>query len=397
MKRWLLLVMVLLWLGGWQTVSAQESPSYRIVGYFASWDIYARGYFVTDIPAEHLTHINYAFVNISEDGECALGDPWADVEYSYPDDTDADPVRGNFHQLQLLKAAHPHLKVLLAVGGWTWSGRFSDVALTDESRARFAASCVTMMSQYGFDGLDIDWEYPGGGGLETNVSRPEDGHNYTLLLAELRRQLDAQGEADGGAHYLLTIAAPAGASNYRNMELGQIHESLDWINLMAYDFFGGWSSVTGLHAALYTPPGAPAGTISADMAVQAYLAAGVPADKLVLGVPFYGRGWRGTRDQNDGLFQPYEDSAGEEGSFRYRDLSLFLKTMPRHWDADAQAAWLYLPGNGLMISYDDAETLRAKAQYIIDQGLGGAMFWELGGDDDEHTLLSALHLALNGS
>ncbi|MCA9910460.1 MAG: glycoside hydrolase family 18 protein [Anaerolineae bacterium] len=377
-------------------MNAQATPQYRIVGYFPSWDIYARGYTVTDIPAAQLTHINYAFVNISEEGECVLGDRWADVEYLYPGDSEDDPVRGNFHQLQLLKAAHPQLKVLLSIGGWTWSGRFSDVALTDDSRARFAASCVGMMREYGFDGLDIDWEYPGGGGLETNVSRPEDGHNYTLLLAELRRQLDAQGEADGGAHYLLTIAAPAGANTYRHMELDQIHESLDWINVMAYDFFGGWSSTTGHQAALYTAPGAPAGTISADQAVQGYLAAGVPTDKLVLGVPFYGHGWRETQDQNDGLFQPYGDLAGEEGTFRYRDLGLFMGSMERHWDDDAKAAWLFLPANGLMISYDDAETLRAKAQYIIDQGLGGVMFWELGGDDDEHTLSQALHAALSG-
>ena len=134
----------------------------------------------------------------------------------------------------------------------------------------------------------------------------------------------------------------------------------------------------------------------ADQAVQGYLAAGVPTDKLVLGVPFYGHGWRETQDQNDGLFQPYGDLAGEEGTFRYRDLGLFMGSMDHHWDDDAKAAWLFLPANGLMISYDDAETLRAKAQYIIDQGLGGVMFWELGGDDDEHTLSQALHAALSG-
>src|SRR5205823_5679300 len=118
--------------------------------------------------------------------------------------------------LQKLKQKHPHLKTLISVGGWTLSGPFSDAALTEKSRSKLAKSCVAFMLRYGFDGVDIDWEYPGGGGLPGNKSRVEDRQNFTLLLAELRRQLDEQGKGDK-KHYLLTIAAPCGPAVYANI------------------------------------------------------------------------------------------------------------------------------------------------------------------------------------
>src|SRR5664279_3154978 len=164
-------------------LSAQENPaSYRVVGYFASWAIYDRGYFVTDIPADKLTHLNYAFAAISDDGEIALMDEEADTQYTYPGDSDNQPLKGNFHQLQLLKVAHPSLQTIISIGGWTGSAKFSDVALTAQSRDKFARSVVKFVTQYGFDGVDIDWEYPTGGGDTGNVERPEDRTNFALLL-----------------------------------------------------------------------------------------------------------------------------------------------------------------------------------------------------------------------
>src|SRR5262249_14122871 len=163
---------------------------------------------VGHIPAAKLTHVNYAFAKIGPTGECALFDSYAAIDKFYPGDKwDAGFLRGNFHQLQILKQKHPHLKTLISVGGWTLSGPFSDVALTPASRSKFAKSCVAFATKYGFNGVDIDWEYPVGGGLEGNKTRPEDKANYTLLLAELRQELDSQGKKDN-KHYLLTIAAP---------------------------------------------------------------------------------------------------------------------------------------------------------------------------------------------
>ena len=394
---------------GTPSAAQDDERPYKVIGYFISWGIYNpdNPYFVTDVPADLLTHINYAFVNISDDGKCILGDEWADAQYSYPDDQETDELRGNFKQFLLLKEQYPHLKTLLSVGGWTWSGKFSDVALTEESRAAFAESCVAMMKQYGFDGLDIDWEYPGGGGMEGNVSRPEDTQNFTLLLNELRAQLDAQGEADGGVHYLLTIAAPAGPPMIANLELDKIHEPLDWINLMTYDFYGSWSPTTGFLSPLYASPDDPSEDemtrtkLNTDATVQAYLDGGVPPEKIVIGVPFYGRAWGGVEDVNNGLFQPYTElpeTPRGEASYGYDDLQAEdMKDYPRFWSDDAQSAWLYNPETKIMVSYEDPQSLEAKAAYVKEKGLGGMMFWELTHDDDANTLLSTIHNALNAS
>lgn len=373
-------------------VRAQPDMDYKIVGYYTSWSIYGRAYFVHDIPADKLTHINYAFFNISPGGVCVLGDEWADTQFSYPDDSATDTLRGNFKQLNLLKEKHPHVQTLMAIGGWTWSGRFSDVALTAQSREKFGRSCVEMMVRYGFDGLDIDWEYPGGGGLETNKARPEDTENFTLLLAELRRQLDAQGAQDD-RHYLLTIAAPAGTQT-KQIQLDQIHQHLDWINVMTYDFYGSWSRQTGFNAPLYAPDADSNPNLNAHAALQVYLAAGIPPAKLLMGTAFYGRGWAKVPETNGGLFQPFDGlPAGtwEAGVYDFKDLAAnYLTTYTRYWDDKALVPWLYNADTGVMISYDDAESLGRKAEYIVQNGLGGAMIWELSGDH-QAALIATLH------
>jgi chitinase len=402
-KRRLFVVVLLLFTGllTMPPASAQE-PAYRIVGYYTSWSIYARSYFVTDIPADKLTHINYAFANVSEEGECMVGDDWADTQYPYPDDPADALYLGNFRQLNVLKEQYPHLKTLISVGGWTWSDHFSDAALTAESRAKLARSCVALMKQYGFDGLDIDWEYPVSVGANPSIGRPEDTENVTLLLAELRAQLDAQGDQDGGVHYLLTIAAPAGPSQYRRFQLDQIHAYLDWINVMAYDFHGGWDKITNFNAPLYATSGDSGpgdASLNVDAAMQAYLAAGIPADKLVVGVPFYGRGWSGVADVQNGLFQVADGvppGTWEPGAFDYEDLAAnYLPTYTRYWSDEAQVPWLYNADQQIMITYDDPDSMQAKAAYVQREGLGGIMFWELSGDTSVHALVNALYETFN--
>jgi len=396
MKR-LICMLLIVWCAvpGLSLAQGDEPPMYRIVAYYTSWSVYDRAYFVTDIPADQITHINYAFANISDEGECVQGDAWADTGLSYPnDETDAE-LLGNFRQLNLLKEKYPHLKTLISVGGWTWSGKFSDVALTAEARTKFVASCVAFMQQYGFDGIDLDWEYPVGGGL--TAGRPEDKENFTLLLAELRAQLDAAGEG-----YLLTIAASASPTVYNEqMELDKIIEYLDWINVMAYDFYGGWSETTGFQSALYSDtdnPSADAATVSADAALQGYLAAGVPADKLVMGVPFYGRGWSNVGDTANGLYQPFNglpNGTWAQGAFDYSDIEQnYLPTFNRYWHEQAQVPWLYNPDRKIMIVYEDPESLAVKTNYIKENGLGGIMFWELSADNDAAALLNAVYTGL---
>jgi chitinase len=374
----------------------------RIVGYFVEWGIYQRGYHVADVPADKLTHLNYAFARVTPDGECVLFDSFAAVDKAYPGDKWEPPgqLRGCFNQLLQLKKKHPHLKTLISVGGWTLSGPFSDVAASEKLREKFAKSCVAFVVKYGFDGVDVDWEYPVGGGLESNRTRPEDRQNFTLLLAALRRELDARGKLDRRP-YLLTIAAPAGPKVIRNLEVEKIHRHLDWINLMTYDFHGAWSTLTNFNAPLYpskddpTPDEDVRKRFNVDAAAKAYLAAGVPAEKVVVGVPFYGRGWGGVKDVKDGLYQPHAPQppkgTWEAGVFDYKDLAAnHVGKTRRLWHDEARVPWLFDPKSGVMISYDDAESLKLKAEYVKAEGLGGVMFWELSADDSKGALLTTL-------
>jgi chitinase len=374
---------------------AESDEPFRVVAYFISWGIYEKQYFVTDIPASMLTHINYAFANISDEGEVVLGDPWADVEIAFDGDAEDAPLKGNLHQLQLLKEEHPHLQTLISVGGWTWSGKFSDVALTPESREKFAKSAREFMVEYGFDGVDLDWEYPTGDGNVGNTERPEDIENFPLLLEAVRAELDTQGEEDG-RHYLLTIAAGAGPSAYEPLDWERIHQSLDFINVMAYDMSGGWSELTGFNAPLYNSSPNPVEELSADSALQGYLAQGIPANKIVMGVPFFGHSFTGVSDENNGLHQPFE--AADTTPYDYRVLTSggFLDTMTRHWHEEAQVPWLYTDANdGLMITYEDPTSIKLKTSYALENGLGGVMFWELSQDNDDADLLKAIDATIN--
>jgi chitinase len=404
----------------------------RVVGYFAQWGIYQRNYLVKNIDtsgsAAKLTHINYAFGNIKDgDLTCYIetragyGDGWADFQKGFTAAESVDGVAdawdaklsGNFNQLKKLKAKYPNLKVLISLGGWTWSKNFSDAALTAASRQKLVSSCINLYIKgdlpiYGgeseggpgaaagvFDGIDIDWEYPAAPGNTGNIYRPEDKQNFTLLLAEFRSQLNAL-TAQTGKPYLLTIAAPAGSDKYSQIELNQIHNYLDFINLMAYDYFGGFNpnGPTNFQARLYCDPADPtigvAKTYCTDNAVTAYLGAGVPANKLVIGVPFYGRGWTGVTNANNGKYQsatgpaPAMTSYGEAGIEDYKN----LKTLgyPSFRDSVTKAFWIYNGTNWW--SYDDPTAITDKMNYIKSKGLGGAMAWELDGDDG--TLLTAV-------
>lgn len=370
--------------------------SKRVVGYYAQWAA-ERGYFVSSIPAARITQINYAFSNVSDQGKCILGDSVADVERVYTanesvsgnaNSAAASALHGNFNQLLELKAKYPNLKVLISIGGWSWSDHFSAAALTEASRQAFVQSCIDLyFKQYKgvFDGIDIDWEYPVSGGL--TAGRPEDKHNFTLLLAELRRELDSLG-SESGKHYLLSIAAPVGPGISQKYERSEIIQYLDWINLMAYDIHGTWEGTTNFNAPLYQSSADPSdASLNVDAAVQDYLSSGIPAEKLNLGVPFYGHGWKGVPSTNNGLYASGQGAADGKygaGSFDYTELvSGYLPTYTRYWDVEAQVPWLYNPATGIFISYDDPQSIAAKAGYAMDKGLGGVMIWELSeGNDD---------------
>ncbi|MFC1525795.1 glycoside hydrolase family 18 protein [Candidatus Latescibacterota bacterium] len=373
----------------------------RVVAYYPGWTSQGQDpYEVADIPAARLTHLNYAFANVSQEaGQIMLGYPHLDTDRTYPGDDDGHlSFHGHFHQLLKLKEQHPHLKTLISVGGWTWSGNFSAAAETDQKRERFARSCAAFAARYGFDGVDVDWEYPASDGMQPGHER--DTENFTLLLAAMRRALDEQGELDGQS-YLLTIAAPGGVAKANVMELDQIHKYLDFINVMCYDFAGSWSPATNFNAPLYPTSSSlqPQDDLSlhanAQDAMQAYLDGGVPADKLVLGVPFGGKSWKGVPPENDGLYQPHD--GGARFRTRYKELVAadFHGLEPR-WHEEAQVPWLYDAEQGIMACYEDPRSMRAKGAYVREHGLGGVMFWQITSDDAESTLLKALTEGLVG-
>ncbi len=250
------------------------------------------------------------------------------------------------------------------------------------------------MIDNGFDGIDIDWEYPVSGGLK--AGKPEDKHNYTLLLQSLRTELDARGQANGGKHYLLTIAAPAGPGTRANLEANDIGKTVDWINVMTYDFHGAWNAKTGHNAPLYPTPGDPDDAqLNIDSAITGYLNAGVASNKLVLGVPFYGHSMSGATGANDGLFQSHTGAGPgtwEEGSVDYHDIvDNYLNKYTRYWDDNAKVPFLYDAATKTFVSYDDPQSMAFKAKYIADKGLGGGMFWELSGDTSDYALLDSLN------
>lgn len=362
---------------------------YKMVGYYAGWSTYSN-FNVLNIDASKLTHINYAFANISADGKIALGDSWADVEKPFPGDTADQPYKGNFYQLTKLKQQYPNLKTLISVGGWTWSERFSDVALTEQSRTIFADSLLQFILKYGFDGADLDWEYPVGGGEADNINRPEDKQNFTLLLKKIRETFAAQSARDGKEYYL-TIAAGAGPHHAANLELNQIHQYLDYIQLMTYDFHGTWDTITGMNAPLYRDPGTGFySDWSVQDAVLTYINKGVPANKLIMGVPFYGRAYNQVNNLNNGLYQSFVGGSGisfAELEANYINKNGFI----RYWEPDSKVPWLF---NGTkFISYDDPESMGYKTSYIKSMGLGGAMMWELS-QDPNRVLLSKVYFDL---
>ncbi|MBW4081116.1 glycosyl hydrolase family 18 protein [Paenibacillus sp. S150] len=420
---------------GTSVKTANAAAGYKLVGYYASWAAYGRAYNVTDIDPAQMNVINYAFADICwngvhgnpdptgpnpatwtcqneqgqtisvPNGTIVLGDPWIDAQKSFGDDKWDDPIKGNLKQLWKLKEKNPSLKTVISVGGWTWSNRFSDVAATAATREVFANSAVDFIRKYQMDGVDLDWEYPVSGGLAGNSYRAEDKQNYVLLLQKIREKLNAAGTADGKT-YLLTIASGAGPAYIQNNNLSAIAAVVDWINIMTYDFNGSWNTTTGHNAPLYYDPAAASSGLTdpanynIDKAVTSYLENGVPANKLVLGMPFYGRGWGGAPSTGNGQYQV---SAGisntgtwEKGSYDFYDLEanyINKNGYTRYWNNTSKVPYLYNPSNQTFISYDDVESFGYKTSYIKTKGLAGAMFWETSGDRNK-TLQNKLNADL---
>lgn len=406
--------------------SASAAPGRVSVGYFMSSDMYD-GYYPKDIPTADYTHINYAFAKPTSTGKCALWDPNADYRAKVSGgnsvtgvaDTNSQKLRGNFNQLKELKADHPGLKVLITIGGWTLSRYFSDIAATAAKRTAFVKSCVAMFikgnlpvsgSQGGvgvakgiFDGIDIDWEFPVGGGLDTNHHRAADRVNATALFKEFRKQLNAYGKGTG-KHYLLTAAMPAGNVGNAHYELAKVGATLDWLNVMLYDIHGPWDATTDFDSPFKFDSADPAGSsaFTVQGTINYMLGNGVPASKLVIGVPFYGYQYTGVQesasgDGHFGLYRPFNQNGVTNPTFRE---IVGLDNTPGYSEHSSSAAgepwlWSASAAGGTFVTYEDAASIGQRVSYVKAKGLRGLMVWEISQDDDGHTLGTALGQVLH--
>lgn len=361
---------------------------YYIVAYFTSWSIYARNFNVWNLDYSKLTHINYAFANI-QNGVVVLGDQWADTDKRNLDHGDSwdqpnNYLFGNFRQLYELKKKNRALKTGLSIGGWTWSADFSNVAATETARKTFVSSAIKWMLDLGLDFIDLDWKYPVTGGLPGNTYRPEDADNYVLLLKEFRLQFAA-------IKYFtpkLTVAAPCGPATYKYWKIKEMSDQLDHINLMCYDFEGSWSTTADHQANLY--PGPRNLTNSIDGAIKDWLAAGAAPQKLVIGVPFYGRGFA----QCNGLGKAFSGGGAgtwKPGVFDYKVLP--MSGSQSMWEEATNSAYSYDATKKLLITYDIPRSVQAKTTYLKPRGLGGIMYWEASADYSTSSPLSLLRMA----
>ncbi len=442
--------------------SANGAPDKVVSAYFADWDVYGRGYHVKDIPATKINVIQYAFGvpsfdPVSGSVGCDILDPWADYQQPYPadltvngvadDSTDPDQhIYGSFNQLAELKAANPNLRVEISLGGWTKSTWFSDLAATATRRQQFVSSCIDTFIKGNlpgnswppsaggdgaasglFDGIDLDWEYPtqvAGGNVDVS---PADRHNATLLAAEFRGQLDAYG-ATTGKHYLLTAALPAATSATKYYELAAFSKSLDWDNVMTYDYnvpSGPSAAPDTLFGHDSRDPNASNWTWNTVGTVANYLLHGVPASKIVVGVPFYGNQYINvSSNKAHGLYGTFDNTGLDANSLQwdqtpqptYHNLVDEAGVLTAdgtgaggytaYWNFAAGEPYLANPAGThalasgpvttpTVIAFSSPASIGERSLLIKGLHLRGAMVWEISQDSDSHALISALSPVLS--
>lgn len=346
-----------------QPVAAQKKPV--IIGYVVGY----RGLIHVKVSPQKLSIINYAFVDVKDNRA------WLHHEAT-------DTL--NFRMLNELKKQNPDLKVVISIGGWIWSGKFSDAVLTDTARAAFAASAAAIAGKYDLDGIDIDWEYPGKPGFKGNVYRPEDKQNYTLLFRDLRHALDSLAKLTG-KKYIVSTAAGGFASYLNDTEMGKASQYLDYINLMTYDYPSDDPPFAAHHTNLYNSKQNNTKD-DADKAVKAFIAAGVPADKLVMGIAFYGKVYNLDPSSKRGLGDKVLSHDRGSGYTTIRDSLMKIDGYVSRRDHRARAPFLFNASEHKFVTYDDEWSVKKKCRYVLAKKMAGVMFWEYSSDPKEYLL-----------
>ncbi|MEV5613307.1 chitinase C-terminal domain-containing protein [Streptomyces sp. NPDC052225] len=453
----------------------------RVIGYFTGWRTGKDGtpaYLASDIPWDKVTHVNYAFahvdsankISVGTDSEknAATGMTWPGVAGA---EMDPDlPYKGHFNLLNKFKKQHPNVKTMISVGGWAETGGYFDDAgkrvdsggfysmatnadgsVNQAGIDTFADSAVAFIKKYGFNGVDIDYEYPttmkdAGNPLDwtlSNARRAGLVKSYAALMKSLREKLDRAGAADG-RHYLLSVAAPSSGYLLRGMETFQVQKYLDYVNIMSYDLHGAWNEYVGPNASLYddgkdaeltaasvysTSQYGGIGYLNTDWAYH-YFRGSMPAGRINVGLPYYTRGFKNVQGGTNGLWgkaastdcpagtgltkcgdgavgidnlwhdldtNGKEAPAGSNPMWHAKNLekgivgdyvtkygfpsdTKLTGTYQRNYDSTLVAPWLWNSEKKVFLSTEDEQSVAAKASYVADKGIGGAMIWELAGD-----------------
>lgn len=324
------------------------------------------------------------------DGSISLTDAWADEQLLLGEN---DWINGGYlPNTSIVDIAHNNgVKVLPSIGGWTLSNNFPSIAASSTKRANFALACVNLIETYNFDGIDLDWEYPG---YEPHLGTEQDKENFNLLLQEVRTAIDEYGESVDKT-MLLTAAVGASEARMEDVDWTEVSQYLDIINLMSYDFFGAFSPNTNHNSPLFQPEqGEPDFNVHAAV-TKLTTQYGVNPNQITVGVAFYGRSSKTAGSPT--LFTPTTgqvDNATfslDDGSPTYFNVLNHLNLFTQNWDNQARVP--YLTGNnGLQtfVSYDNDQSIGEKAQYIVDNDLRGAIIWEITGDYIETTVGSGI-------
>jgi GH18 family chitinase len=382
------------------------APAGKIFGYYADWSIYkARQYYPIDVPITKITHLMYAFANLNWDaatglGTMVIGDEFADKNKRF------DGYPGTSGSLYGCWAAFRHLrdllnpgmKIIISVGGWSWSTYYSNVAYTAAARLCFAQSAADFVSTNQFDGIDINWEFPTSESGPGTIFRPEDKQNFTLLMQEIKTALEAKG-AVTGKHYEIMISTAGFKKRIDEIEPLNLANLVDYILVMSYEYRNQGMAVTGHNGQLYANPADTIGDVppvnlateaNVNHGLQTYIGYGVPRAKIIMGIPFFGRGYDGASTTNNGLFQPFtripRGSWDNTGVFSYTDI--MAKSGTIYWDNISKASWYF--NGSLFISFESTAAIAAKAAYVKANSLGGMMYWDFA-SDPSNTLAAAIY------
>ncbi|HIF9175743.1 TPA: glycoside hydrolase family 18 protein [Photobacterium damselae] len=415
-------------------VQAEEIQTTKpvIAAYYPDWKVYnpRKSYSAGSIPTDKLTHVIYAFLGVcgphsasptniqkimaqqcrgKPTGTAVIVDNFAALQKQLPGKTDYKVrYKGNFGQLSALVKANPELVVLPSFGGWTLSEPFHTVVINPTYRKNFVVSAIDLLERYPFfGGIQLDWEYPGGNGLsgkgKDNLDQEKIG--FTALLKELDHGLETL-SLKHHRQYELSAAVSASNKNINNIDWPQVAQYLDHIFLMSYDFLGGWENIVGHHANLFATNKTP-NQVSVDQQVNALLQRGVSHQQIIVGVPFYGRGWQQVEDFTPNTLEGLTSQSGlkkgsdldDPGYFTYQDIATYLLNNPKlgyqyYYDEQAQAAVLYHPTKKEFITFDDQRSIKAKTDYVKQNQLGGIFTWEITADKDNQ-LIELISTELN--